>query len=318
MSPPFVHPLSPLCIPLLHPPSFPLRVPPHIPPFRPSPTCSMSPWSPPAAWLRPQPWGSPAASGAEISATVIRRWECGPRAARFIFSSASRGVTHRPGPSPAGSGDPAPGCSAGDVGSWCQPHVGHHAQGAVLEFRDCWGSGWALEVAVPSLPQPPLTRGPQTAATSPARRGAMDSDRLCDTTWQWGSSPVAEAPRGLCAQPCPAQTTRTRGTLSCFPLHLPTPPTPARALGSVPSIPRDAYPGSATREGQLAPRWIILLFPFSAAEKFKNHKIIFVVGKSVSRSCHWWGRGHGPALSPSLPGWGLWETASAQSWAAGG
>lgn len=137
----------------------------------------------------------------------------------------------------------------------------------------------------------------------PACSGAMDNDHLWDTTWHWNSSPMAEVPGGPCAQTwpdiptCPGdQDTRL----------LPSPSSPQDSPGSVPSIPRDACPGSGTPWGHLTLQWtfwplIIFFSLFFLPEKLKQHKIIFVVGKSVSGSCRWWGQ---PGLFPVALGWG--------------
>lgn len=138
----------------------------------------------------------------------------------------------------------------------------------------------------------------------PARGGAVDSDRLRDTTRQWDSSPVAMGPWGLCAQPCPArpsqptQVTRTRGTRGCFPLCL----YPSGPWGGSPPSPGtpalDLVPLGTPHSPTCFLTFDNYLFSFSPPEKFKNHKIIFVVGKLASGSCCWWGQGHSTAPSP--------------------
>lgn len=152
-----------------------------------------------------------------------------------------------------------------------------------MQVRGCW------EVAVPS---PPLGDNLATGmdVAIPTHGGAVPSDRLQGSKQQWDSSPVATAPLGLCAQPWPAQVMRTRGTRSGCP-----PPSLYQAFGLGPLHPQGCLPWIWHPRGHHAPQWpfwllIALFIPFSPPEKLKNHKIIFVVGKSVPGPCRW---GHG-------------------------
>lgn len=118
---------------------------------------------------------------------------------------------------------------------------------------------------------------------------------------------MAEVPWGLCAQICP--------DIPACPGDQDT------LLLPSPSSPQDSGIGPLHPQGCLPWIWHPLgtphslmdllafdnyFFPFSPPEKLKQHKIIFVVGKSVSRSCHWWGQPR-PFLCTSRLGRQAWR-----------
>lgn len=99
---------------------------------------------------------------------------------------------------------------------------------------------------------------------------------------------------------------------------LPSPPSHPQGSGIGPLHPPECLPQIWQSLG--TPRSLMgflafdnYFFPFPPPEKLKHHKIIFVVGKSVSGSHRWWGQGHGPALSPCTP----WVGAAGSSWCPG-